>query len=409
MNTIDKYITHSRLTRPYPVEDHVVREVYSVCCRASEELIRNLTGLYVPKFPTLKPMYSIQKRCETVFHGNESYILYDKALANFMHHFTKLFISNPSTSRVIQYYSGQLAEELLNSGRYFETTACCYLSMNIREKRKKTESIYDIPATKEINNLSILQEIFVMSHELMHYTIRLFPEVRKKIKQLIILERQRVIEIAKTFGKFLHDNPDYREENNINTVEADRIGDVNEHLINGLDNDLFVDELICDFLACQVTLMIGMKDLNLDANISARACHFSVRHSVERNWIRQIATFNSQSWDISEIDTWRWYNLQRMRVSNIFFSILNFFETTHAKFGKLLMEPIISESENYGDKMELILINNIAKRQDDIFIGKQEITKMADLMLKDIENKTCDSQSFEELIYAETGWRISLT
>lgn len=164
---IERYISASRIEKERPKNYSGGNERYewiyeNLLCHLDKDI----------KYPDLYLCYSINKSCEQVtINSKESYLIFDEALGKFMHNMDTLVLYPKTSYNDIDLFLNKcFAESYYSSGQYMRA----FLQEIYCEELEKQipYRLADVfPKNTGRNIMVLLQEIFVILHEISHYRL----------------------------------------------------------------------------------------------------------------------------------------------------------------------------------------------------------------------------------------------
>lgn len=230
----------------------------------------------------LKMVYSTNKTAETIKINGKNYLIYDRYLGQVFNMLNRLHFNSSEPDEAWYYSYKLLAEEFQLSGR---PDIGLILGLAYSENIDKS-STYKID--KDLPNrtsYTLLQETFVMVHELIHYSgyakpgSESFETVRANTIDLIndryVTKSGKIrYDILQSLLSDYHENiygkddsyKDFLDNKQINTIKADWDNGYSAYtqgLINILQkSDNVIEEIICDDLSVMILIEIMGKEFN---------------------------------------------------------------------------------------------------------------------------------------------------
>ncbi len=168
MKTKDKlaqYIATTRRTKPAPLATYYEQLFDLLRCLSPGDA-----------FPRLHTTYSVQRRCEVISLDDEVFLVYDQYLGQTINTLNRVFFASPQNT----------AEAAL-------MYACKYLAENLRVRQRDRLALFfargyhslrervHLPPTSANQlqtTLVMLQEVYVISHEIFHYLCKCDDKMR---------------------------------------------------------------------------------------------------------------------------------------------------------------------------------------------------------------------------------------
>jgi len=211
---IDGYIKSSRRTKA-PIDQFrkQYEEYFSGLCS------NLLLGSDIPK---LKITYSTERRCELVKIKDSSFIVYDQYMGQSFNRLNRVHMANHGVAELSKAYGCKyIAEKLVVESELNAAAFFGLLNHQFIKVANKNERTFEFDPEKEVrrNQLTIVQEIFIMSHELAHFifekNIQMGRDPSKTTENALlefIKDKEEVVdsnhyqEIVKRYGKRVAQN-----------------------------------------------------------------------------------------------------------------------------------------------------------------------------------------------------------
>lgn len=127
--------------------------------------------------PKLVVTYSAERACELVAFDETHYLVYDQYLGQTLSTLNRIFLNDGSDGFILIYACKYLAEKFRIAG---DVNRACTLAYAYHENKKKGH----LPLTNQTpdcGTFTLIQEAFVLSHELAHYVFNQDQQLRREV------------------------------------------------------------------------------------------------------------------------------------------------------------------------------------------------------------------------------------
>lgn len=336
------------------------------------------------EFPELVVCYSTERTCEFVSINEKDYIIYDQYLGQSINMLNRIYFNSTDKYDSLTYAYKVLCEICHYSSK-IELSKLLYTSYAINKynhisyKQKKNYV--------ERSKYTYFQEFFVLMHEVAHWLLS-----KKDKSQLIKIKREQLIDYV--FASKDIDDPN-RTDNLLQDIDAlfdkpfnsykdyisvEKINELN-NLIN-LDNinlydkemeliqhdDDFIEECICDDIACQFLVDIMKKRYNISKISSLKIIYMALQNLELLTILKTEALKKSRTEDIPlylvelllrngqfrKFAPFLCNSLKNKDIKKIHENLTK----TNIKFSRIIKDPILFLLSDILDKIEKLSVDN---------------------------------------------------
>lgn len=372
---INDYINSTRFIKKYETFDYY-HDMYNIITSTFDN--KNI------EYPELVVCYSTERTCEFVSINEKDYIIYDQYLGQSINMLNRIYFNSTDKYDSLTYAYKVLCEICHYSSK-IELSKLLYTSYVLN---KDNHISY-----KQNNNYAVrseytyFQEFFVLMHEVAHWLLS-----KKDKSQIIKIKRQQLIDHLFELKNIedphrtdnllqdidaLFDNPFNSYKDYISLEEITKLNESIDLAGKNLydkemelvqHNDDFIEECICDDMACEYLIDIMKKRYNISTISSLKIIYMALQNLEILTILKTEALKKSRSEDIPlylvelllRNGQFRKYapflcnSLKNKDIKEIRENLTK----TNIKFSRIIKDPILFLLSDILDKIEKLSIDN---------------------------------------------------